>query len=97
VVEMVLRTEELMTPHPMAQMIRHPMALMETITEALMETITEALMETITEAQMEVLMVQMITTQTSNFSSLEPQPLNKETTCITMLTLIVYIILTTQK
>jgi hypothetical protein len=86
---MVLRTEELMTPHPMAQMIRHPMALMETITEALMETITEA--------QMEVLMVQMITTRTSNFSSLEPQPLNKETTCITMLTLIVYRILTTQK
>jgi hypothetical protein len=88
-VEMVLRTEELMETIMVV--------LMETIM-VLMEMIMVEMMETIMVEMMEVLMVQMIplTIQTSNFSSLEPQPLNKETTCTTMITLIVNKILTTQ-
>jgi hypothetical protein len=89
--EMVLRTEELMETTTVEMMEMTTVEMTEMTTGALMAMITGALMATIMVEQMEVL-----TIRTSNFSSLEPQPLNKETTCTTMLTLIVYKILTTQ-
>jgi len=99
---MVLKTEEmiilhLMAQHPMATMVQHPMAQMTQHQMVRMETI-------IMMAQMEATTIMMInqavippTIRTSTFSSLELQPPNKETTCITMLTLIAHRTLTTQK
>jgi hypothetical protein len=102
---MVLKTEEMITPHPMAQMVQHPMAQMIPHPMAQMTQHPMVRMETIIMmAQMEATTIMMInqavippTIRTSTFSSQELQPHNKETTCITMLTLIAHRTLTTQK
>lgn len=86
---MVLQMEEPMVTRLMVMMVQHPMVMKVLTTMAQMEAPMVPMVHQV---------VQMIhlTTPTLTFSTLALQPLHKETTCIIMLTLIVYRTLTTQ-